>query len=63
MLDKMKRIDIFFCKKFDEYCYDCLIYNEVETQKSFSEYIKANKSLLVRLYVEERRRERKARLN
>ena len=60
MLDKMKtrKIDVFFMRKFDEYCNDQLHYNNLADQKDFDTYITTNKNFLVALYVQQRRQER-----
>jgi len=61
MLGKMKtrKIDVFFMRKFDEYCNDQLHYTNLADQKDFDTYIATNKKFLVALYVQQRRLERK----
>ena len=52
---KTRQIDIFLMHKFDEYCNEQLYYNTITEQKSFEDYVEANKSFLIKLYVKQRR--------
>tara|TARA_R100000406_G_C3062046_1_gene111670 strand:- start:282 stop:479 length:198 start_codon:yes stop_codon:yes gene_type:complete len=52
---KTRRIDIFLMQKFNDYCDEQLHYNTIAEQKDFAEYVEANKSFLIKLYVKQRR--------
>jgi len=52
---KTRKIDVFFMRKFDEYCNEQLHYTNLADQKDFHTYIATNKNFLVALYVQQRR--------
>ena len=52
---KTRRIDIFLMHKFNAYCDEQLHYNTIAEQKDFADYVEANKSFLIKLYVKQRR--------
>ena len=52
---KIRKIDLFFLRTYNEYCHEKVTYNEQDTRKSFAEYIADNKDFLVRKYVKQRR--------
>ena len=60
MLGKMKtrRIDMFFMRYYDEYCSNKVVFNELDSQKSFKDYVKENKDFLVKEYIHYRRSNR-----
>ena len=60
MLGKMKtrRIDMFFMRCYNEYCNNKEIFNELDSQKSFKDYVKENKDFLVKEYIHYRRSNR-----
>ena len=52
---KIRQIDLFFLRTYNEYCHEKVTYNEQDTRKDFAEYIADNKDFLVRKYVKQRR--------
>ena len=52
---KIRKIDLFFLRTYNEYCHEKVTYNEQDTRKDFAEYIADNKDFLVRKYVKQRR--------
>ena len=50
---KTRRIDIFLMHKFNAYCDEQLHYNTIAEQKDFTDYVEANKSFLIKLYVKQ----------
>jgi len=52
---KIRKIDLFFLRTYNEYCHEKVTYNEQDTRKGFAEYIADNKDFLVRKYVKQRR--------
>ena len=52
---KIRKIDLFFLRTYNEYCHEKVTYNEQDTRKNFAEYLADNKDFLVRKYVEQRR--------
>ena len=60
MLGKMKtrRIDMFFMRYYDEYCSNKVVFNELDSQKTYNEYVKENKDFLVKEYIHYRRSNR-----
>ena len=52
---KIRKIDLFFLRTYNEYCHEKVTYNEQDTRKNFAEYVADNKDFLVRKYVKQRR--------
>ncbi len=55
---KTRRIDMFFMRCYNEYCNNKEIFNELDSQKSYHEYVKENKEYLVKEYIHYRRSNR-----
>ena len=55
---KTRRIDMFFMRYYDEYCSNKVVFNELDSQKSYNEYVKENKDFLVKEYIHYRRSNR-----
>lgn len=55
---KTRRIDMFFMRYYNEYCNNKEIFNELDSQKSFKDYVKENKDFLVKEYIYYRRSNR-----
>ena len=55
---KTRKIDVFFMRKFDEYCNEQVPYTKLADQKDCDTYIAPNKKLFVAFYVLQRRVER-----
>ena len=55
---KTRRIDMFFMRRYDEYCSNKVVFNELDSQKTYNEYVKENKDFLVKEYIHYRRSNR-----
>lgn len=52
---KMRKIDLFLLRKYDEYCHNKSVFNELDSQKSYDEYINENFKFLIDQYRSYRR--------